>query len=362
MAYDSARGRTVLFGGKDVITFSGTNEVYGDTWEFDGATWQQTFPAHSPSARSGHTMTYDAGRGVTLLFGGLGRGGASKEVWEWNGSDWSLVTTMGASPGPRVGHGMAYDSARGVHVMYGGDSSSGALGDTWEYDGAGLTWTLRTPLATGPGARFWFQLAFDAARNRTLLFGGTPDATVQLADTWVWDGQAGVWTQLNPPAHPSERQFYTLSYDSIRELVVLQCGARVIGNSTSIDRETWEWDGNTWHDLTSAYSYCCPRKGAGMVYDSLLQQTVLFGGDGFDRQATWTLKVAWNGHSLYVDWQNSGTQDGSFNHPFQTVRQASDAASDCSILSIQAGDYFEGALILNKPLRLQVRNGQVQIH
>ena len=194
MAYDSNRGRTVLFGGIDSITFFGTNAflgtnvVLGDTWEFDGGTWQQKFPAHSPSARSGHTMTYDVGRGVTLLFGGLNQRGLANvlnDVWEWNGSDWSLVTTTGASPAPRVGHGMAYDSARGVHVMYGGASSAGALGDTWEYDGAGRTWTLRTPLIAGPNPRYWFQLAFDAARNRTLLFGGTPDATVQFADTWV---------------------------------------------------------------------------------------------------------------------------------------------------------------------------------
>jgi hypothetical protein len=57
MAYDAARGQTVLFGGNDVISFRGTNETYGDTWEFTGASWLQKFPAHSPSPRAGHTMT-----------------------------------------------------------------------------------------------------------------------------------------------------------------------------------------------------------------------------------------------------------------------------------------------------------------
>src|SRR5687767_3665711 len=60
MAYDSARGRTVLFGGRDTLTVYGTNELYGDTWEFDGYYWEQRFPAHSPPARYGQAMTYDA--------------------------------------------------------------------------------------------------------------------------------------------------------------------------------------------------------------------------------------------------------------------------------------------------------------
>ena len=34
MAYDSQRGRIVLFGGSNSIT-----GALGDTWEWDGATW-----------------------------------------------------------------------------------------------------------------------------------------------------------------------------------------------------------------------------------------------------------------------------------------------------------------------------------
>jgi hypothetical protein len=256
---------------------------------------------------------------------------------------------------------MAYDSERGVHVMYGGSEGGSELGDTWEYDGGVRNWTLRAPLNAGPGPRIWFQLAFDVARNRTLLFGGSQGATVQLGDTWVWDGLAGAWTQLNPPAHPDERQLYTLAYDSSRELVLLQCGSRVVNGSTSTDRESWEWDGSNWHDLTPVYSYCCPRTGAGMVYDSRLEQMVLFGGVGGINKI-WMLKVGWVGQTVFMDWQNSGTQDGSEAHPFRTVRQASTAALDCSLLSIEAGDYLEGSLTLDKPMKLETRNGQIRIH
>src|SRR5262245_49649443 len=44
IAYDSARDRCVLFGGK---TDTGC-AVCNDTWEWDGSTWTQRSPAMSP--------------------------------------------------------------------------------------------------------------------------------------------------------------------------------------------------------------------------------------------------------------------------------------------------------------------------
>src|SRR5436309_15253355 len=45
MAHDSARGRVVLFGGKD-----GSGSVLGDTWEWVGTAWVQRKPATGPPA------------------------------------------------------------------------------------------------------------------------------------------------------------------------------------------------------------------------------------------------------------------------------------------------------------------------
>ena len=78
MAYDSTRGRTVLFGG-----FDGGKR--GDTWEWDGTQWIRIASSElSPPARHWHTLTYDVARGRAILFGG-DDGERRNDVWEWDG-------------------------------------------------------------------------------------------------------------------------------------------------------------------------------------------------------------------------------------------------------------------------------------
>lgn len=79
-ADDSARGKTVLFGG---VFFTNYNANYlGDTWEWNGSNWSQVAVA-GPAARNGHAMAYDSRRGRTVLFGGSGSGGSFGDTWEF---------------------------------------------------------------------------------------------------------------------------------------------------------------------------------------------------------------------------------------------------------------------------------------
>jgi hypothetical protein len=95
----------------------------------------------------------------------------------------------------RFNHAMAYDAARQRVVLFGG---GGTLSDTWEWDG--VTWTHRTPAASPP-ARGGHAMAWDAARQRVVLFGGY--ANDFLSDTWEWDGVT--WTQRTPATSPAAR-------------------------------------------------------------------------------------------------------------------------------------------------------------
>ena len=80
---------------------------------------------------------------------------------------------------------MVYDIKRGRTIVFGGDGDTGVLGDTWSYDGT--TW--RKLADTGPAPRAMGYIAYDAKRDRIVLFGGRksyPDG--DLNDTWEWDG------------------------------------------------------------------------------------------------------------------------------------------------------------------------------
>ena len=91
-----------------------------------------------PSARGEHAIAYDEARERVVLFGGR-EGGATLQgdTWEWDGTDWTQVADTG--PDARSGHALAFDAARERVVLFGGEAAGSALrGDTWEWDGDGL--------------------------------------------------------------------------------------------------------------------------------------------------------------------------------------------------------------------------------
>src|SRR2546427_652082 len=88
-------------------------------------------------------------------------------------------------PEPRMGPAMAYDAARGRVVLFGGSGASGPLGDTWEWDGT--SWS-QVP-SSGPSVRSGHAMAYDTVRGHVVLFGGTlGHSGVYFGDTWQWNG------------------------------------------------------------------------------------------------------------------------------------------------------------------------------
>ena len=112
LAYDVARGVTVLYGGGGLYV---TPAVF-DTWEWDGSRWTQRYPAASPMVFA-PLLAHDVRRARTVLTNGA-------ETWEWDGNSWQKATPVRNPPQRRYG-AMAYDAARGRCVLFGGmDNSS----------------------------------------------------------------------------------------------------------------------------------------------------------------------------------------------------------------------------------------------
>ena len=281
-AYDSARGRLVVFSGNIA-----SGQYAQDLWEWDGSVWQNVTPASGalPGGRVRHTMAYDSIRGVTVIFGGISATNLrEQDVWEWDGATLKNATPASGNPIGREQHAMAYDPVRGQVVVFGGQetyvSGTTTVNDTWLWNGT--SWVGQTP-AGSPSARTDALMAFDLVHGVTIMYGTGEQ------DIWEWDGLA--WTQVTPiaaPPAPSARWGAGIAYDSTRHVVVLFGGSGAL-------QDVWEWNGHSWSNKTPASgSQPAGRYYPGMVYDSSTQVTLVFGGansSNANQNDLW----AWNG-------------------------------------------------------------------
>lgn len=280
--------------------------------------WTAVAPAGAavePSARS-WAGAAPAGKRV-LLFGGLTGGFALGETteddtWSWDGANWSEVATSTAPPS-RQGAAMAYDAATNTVVLFGGDTGCcRRLNDTWTWDVVARTWTQRVA-PSAPTPRSGATMAYDPATRKLVLFGGLGpptntlgDSPVPLNDTWTWDGATATWALQTSPASPPARSEAAMA--AAGSQLVLFGGEGLEGTLS----DTWIWDGQTktWSDRTSAVGPSA-RRGAAAAYHPPTSTVVLFGGATSDGQTlvdTWT----WNG----TKWK----QRTPLNNPPQRAR------------------------------------------
>jgi hypothetical protein len=192
-----------------------------------------------PSPRYGHAMAYEAAHQRVVLFGGTDLASAFNETWKWDGRAWTQIADMG--PSGRLSSGMTYDELRQRLVLFGGYVMvSGGVqfyGDTWEWNGT--EWTQVTDM--GPLPRSSCAMTYDAIRQRVMLFGGVyygSSGGSRLGDTWEWDGTE--WTQIADTG-PSGRQEPAMAFDSSRECLVLFGGL----GEPDWQGDTWEWNDDT---------------------------------------------------------------------------------------------------------------------
>ncbi|MBN2360968.1 MAG: hypothetical protein JXR83_16045, partial [Deltaproteobacteria bacterium] len=260
MAFDSARNRAVLFGG-----YRYPSLFLQDTWEWDGTSWvERTLGSGNPPVRTEHAMAFDSARGRSVMFGGCQDEAGLQDTWEWDGSTWvektpaTTIATAVADPA------MVFDSARNRVVLFGGAGyGEDYLQETWEWDGQ--DWIDRTPAGDNPPARVEHALAFDSVRNRVVLFGGWGQIDGQeivWQDTWEWDGQS--WVERQPgSAVPQARRQHTLAFDTARNRVVL-----FGGYGGEYMQDTWEYDSGA--DRQPAVQFTVATAVAGVAPADLL--------------------------------------------------------------------------------------------
>jgi len=120
MGFDTRAGVTLLYGGNDLA-----DQPLADMWQWDGRRWTEiALTGGSPGTRFGAAMVHDEARGRTVLFGG--RQGDSS-VWEWDGTRWNeipAVTRRGRSRIRKVRGALAVPTARVLTRSGAGPTSS----------------------------------------------------------------------------------------------------------------------------------------------------------------------------------------------------------------------------------------------
>lgn len=200
-------------------------------------------------------------------------------------------------PAPRADSAMAYDAANNEIVLFGGQSdnpSSTVLDDTWTWNGT--TWTEQHP-ASSPPARWGATLAYDPTSQVIVLFGGESNSVgaplTVFGDTWTWNGTN--WTEQHPAISPPPRVQAQMANDPTTGGVLLFGG--VSGSHRLAD--TWAWNGDDWTQLEPQDE---PQPLAGGAMASTKTGDVLFGGTGSNRSTLSRETWLWNGDTWKL-WQ-----------------------------------------------------------
>jgi len=194
--------------------------------------WTQLLPGDHPSAHLYQTMEY-IGADHVLLFGGFA---FDDETWVYDLSESTWTQRLPINhPPARERHAMAFLGSDQVLLFGGWGYVDGkgyqAYDDTWVYDFNWNIWTEMSP-ATRPSARYYHAMA-SIGGDRVLLFGGSSGA----GETWMYDLSENTWTQLSPATHPSGRHLHGMA--SLGGNQVLLFG----GRDENADGETWLFRG-----------------------------------------------------------------------------------------------------------------------
>jgi hypothetical protein len=129
LAYDAKNANMLMFGGsRDQGGFP-----LGDTWTWDGKTWTEQHPAHSPPATVTSNTAYDPESAGVLLYDNVQQG-----TWLWNGKDWNQLRPLHSPPAKTLVQQLVTISPTGsasghvLAVVYDISSRSQTL---WLWDG-----------------------------------------------------------------------------------------------------------------------------------------------------------------------------------------------------------------------------------
>jgi len=305
MAYDYDRGVTVLFGGcSDGFYSRCVTTQLADTWEWDGSTWQQVHDGVTgefPSPRSAAAMVYAPIVGGSVLTGGCLESATQHfgrcqeqvgDTWIWDGASWQSSTASSW----RAYHNLVFNSADQTVMLIGGCRSvTGGDNDcenqlslypqTW--DGVS-SWSVYENNGNAPLRNFDGIATYDAARSEVMLSMGYYGSGSQWSKTAITRGPDDHRLVHNASSNrPTARQGARAAYDSgaldsgTPQIVFYGGQLNALNHDHSDNElsdfsdELWRLADGQWQGPSTAGT---PRARASVAVDESRRHLVIVGG------------------------------------------------------------------------------------
>ncbi len=273
LVYNPSNQKVVFFGG---TVFTGNAWVdLNDTWEWDGTDWQQLNPSTSPSPRRSIASVYDEKNNEILLFGGgyvdpTGRFSTLDDTWIWDGTNWTQVSPANHPPS-RMKAAIYYDPVQEKVFLFGGYFYDSTKQENIFYDDA-WSWDGKN----------WNAVALKTPKvvnAANMLYDRKHQLPLMVDNDGIWSIFDQEWYQPDSLKVPIGRSESQLTYDSVHQQTILFGGYR----DQNKFNDTWAYDGNQWNKVITRESPT-KRTGHSLFFDTLRGKIVLIGG--FDGKVT----------------------------------------------------------------------------
>lgn len=200
----SARGyHSAVWTGTRMLVFGGSdaNLVYSDLYSYDpaGNTWTELIPTQALPARQGHTAIWTGTR--MIVFGGSNSARSPNTTDQGfsfdpvTGSS-TAIANGGAILSKRMLHSAAWSGDR--MLIYGGTGDGTlALANGAIYNPANNSWTATSAAGTPP-LRQAASVVWSG--NKFILFGGYTSTNGTMKDAFQFDPLTNLWSPLGVPA------------------------------------------------------------------------------------------------------------------------------------------------------------------
>lgn len=274
LVYVEHARRFVLFGGSRYPM----GGALGDLWMYgvDDDTWT-VVPAGGaiPPPRYCHCMTYLPTTGEVLLVGGRDSGGPlppAAYVLDLDGLQWTQID--GPAPPGVIGCAVEWMPSIDRAIVFGGGTRTELPTETWAYDPIARAFA-QVATSTSPPGRADPESAYDAERQRILLFGGGVRAIPPFEhrdDTWAFDGTD--WVRIEGPG-PSARRFPAGALDPAGRAWFVFSGT--IESEDPPDLWRFDLDRDLWTEIDSTEAPDA-RGFAAAAWDPTSDSMIMFGG------------------------------------------------------------------------------------